>query len=68
MFHQTAPVTGGQAETGYNIGAIINFTEVHHFICSAGTDIHGPASFFFYASYLMTWGPAETGAERKAAK
>ncbi len=59
LFHMTPPTTDGEHETGYNIGAILNFTENHHFICSAGTDIHGPASFFFYAAYLWTWGPPE---------
>ena len=66
IFHQTPSTTGGQSETGYNIGAIINFTDVHHFICSAGTDIHGPANFFFYASYYMTWGPPKTGEKESA--
>jgi len=59
LFHMTPPTTDSDHETGYNIGAIVNFTENHHFICSAGTDIHGPASFFFYAAYLWTWGPPE---------
>ena len=59
VFHMTPPTTDSDHETGYNIGAIVNFAENHHFICSAGTDIHGPASFFFYAAYLWTWGPPE---------
>jgi len=67
IFHQTPSTTGGQSETGYNIGAIINFTDVHHFICSAGTDIHGPANLFFYASYYMTWGPPKT-VEKESAR
>jgi hypothetical protein len=58
-FHITRPATDGQDETGYNVGAIFNFSEIHHFICSAGTDIQGPANFFFYAAYLITWGPAQ---------
>jgi len=66
LFHITPLTTDGQTETGYNIGAIVNFTETHHFICSAGTDIHGPANFFFYAAYLITWGPPEKGREGKA--
>ncbi len=68
LFHITSPAAGEQSETGYNIGAIVNFSEIHHFICSAGTDIHGPASLFFYAAYLITWGPAEDGGEKRAAK
>ena len=59
MFHMTPSTRDGDHETGYNIGAIVNFTENHHFICSAGTDVHGLASFFFYAAYLWTWGSPE---------
>jgi hypothetical protein len=66
LFHTTPLATDGQAETGYNIGAIVNFSEIQHFICSAGADIHGPASFFFYAAYLLTWGPPEKSGEGKA--
>ncbi len=68
VFHLTRSTTDGQDETGVNIGAIVNFTGIHHFICSAGTDIHGPASFFFYAAYLATWGPPEKGGEKKGAE
>lgn len=57
IFHNTPAAAGAPHEIGYNLGAIVNFTDTHHFICSAGTDIKGPASFFFYAAYLITWGP-----------
>lgn len=68
IFHTTPPTTDGQSQTGYNIGTIINFSDKHHLIGSAGTDIRGPANFFFYAAYLITWGPPEEGGERKAAR
>jgi hypothetical protein len=63
VFHTTPSAKDGRHETGYNIGAMVNVTESHHFIGSAGTDIHGPASSFFYMAYLMTWGPPEKGGE-----
>lgn len=65
VFHQTQATNATENETGYNIGAIVNFTPLHHFICSAGTDIHGPANSFFYAAYLLTWGPREAPEERR---
>ena len=68
VFHITPPATEGQHETGYTIGAIINFSDKYHLIGSAGTDIRGPANFFFYAAYLMTWGPPEKGGETKTPK
>jgi hypothetical protein len=65
VFHQTQESRTYGSETGYNMGAIVNFTQLHHFICSAGTDIHGPANFFFYAAYLLTWGPHGAPEERR---
>jgi hypothetical protein len=60
IFYQTPPTRDGDHQTGYNLGAIVNFTDNHHFIVSAGSDIHGPNLFSFYAAYLLTWGPPET--------
>ncbi len=68
IFHTTSPTRDGRRETGYNIGGIFNFSDKHHLIGSAGTDIHGPANFFFYAAYLITWGAPEKGREDKNSK
>ncbi len=57
LFYQTPPVRYGQYQTGYTVGVIVNFTENHHFLCSAGSDIHGPNLFSYYVSYQWTWGP-----------
>jgi hypothetical protein len=65
VFHNTPSTEGEKSQTGYNVGSLVNFSEKHHFIGSAGTDVHGPATFFFYAGYLMTWGPREAGGEKK---
>jgi len=65
LFHTTPPTTDGQYETGYNVGLIVNFSEKHHLIGSAGTDIHGPANSFFYLAYLLTWGPPAKKTESK---
>ncbi|HVN95065.1 MAG TPA: hypothetical protein VMT62_01430, partial [Syntrophorhabdaceae bacterium] len=59
IFHQTPSTRDADHETGYNGGAIINFSDNHHFIFSAGSDIHGVNLFSFYAAYLLTWGPHE---------
>ncbi len=66
LFHTTPSTTDGQYETGYNVGLIVNLSEKHHLIGSAGTDIHGPANSFFYAAYLLTWGPPAKKAESKS--
>ena len=59
IFYQTPPTRDGEYQTGYNLGAIVSFTDNHHFIFSAGSDIRGPNLFSFYAAYLLTWGPPE---------
>lgn len=45
--------------TGFNIGAIINFSEEHHLLVSAGRDIRGPNNFTSYVAYQRTFGPEE---------
>ncbi len=55
--HQTPSVREGEYETGYNAGAIIDFTASHHFLLSAGADIRGPNLFSYYLAYQYTWGP-----------
>ena len=57
IFHLTPASVDASSQTGYNFGAIVNFSEKHHLIFSMGTDIKGPANSFFYAAYLITWGP-----------
>jgi hypothetical protein len=44
-------------ELGFNIGATVNFNEIHHFLFSTGRDIMGKNTFFFYAAYQGTIGP-----------
>jgi hypothetical protein len=59
IFYQTPPVRYGKYETGYTVGAIIDFTENHHLLCSVGSDIHGQNLFSYYVAYQWTWGPKE---------
>jgi len=47
----------GDHHCGFNGGAIINITENHHILMSMGTDIDGPANFFSYIAYQLTFGP-----------
>jgi hypothetical protein len=57
IFHQTPTTRGGEHQTAYNLGSIINVTANHHLIFSAGSDVQGPGLFRSYAAYLFTWGP-----------
>jgi len=56
----TSPTANGESDrTGFNIGAIINFSEEHHLLLSAGRDIHGPNNLTTYIAYQWTFGPEE---------
>jgi hypothetical protein len=57
FFYNTASTERGTFGFGFNIGAIINFTEEHHFMCSAGRDFHGENLFSAYVAYQWTFGP-----------
>jgi hypothetical protein len=39
------------------VGAIINITENHHILLSAGQDINGPNYLSVYIGYQLTFGP-----------
>jgi hypothetical protein len=55
VFHQTPSEVGGESNTGFNVGAIINFSELNHLLLSAGTDFSGPNDFFYYIGYQLTF-------------
>jgi hypothetical protein len=44
-------------EVGFDIGAILNFSDNNHMLFSAGRDILGHSDIFFYAAYQYTLGP-----------
>jgi hypothetical protein len=56
-FYNAASTEEGTYALHFNVGAIINFTDEHHFLFSAGRDIHGDNLFSAYAAYLWTFGP-----------
>lgn len=57
VFHQTPSEVGGDGSTGFNVGGIINFTDQHHLLFSAGRDFSGPNIASFYVAYQLTFGP-----------
>jgi len=59
VFHKTISHEGGESSTGFNLGAIINLTEQHHILLSAGRDFSGPNLFTAYVGYQFTFGPKE---------
>ncbi|MEO6774919.1 MAG: hypothetical protein ABI467_18265 [Kofleriaceae bacterium] len=58
VFHGTPTTEGGGAETHSNLGLMIDFTDEHHLLMSAGTDLQGDSSFQGYLAYQLTFGPS----------
>lgn len=57
VFHGTPTTEDGGSETHANLGLMIDFTETHHLLMSAGTDVQGDSSFQGYIAYQLTFGP-----------
>ncbi len=58
LFYTTADTVEGGDATGYNLGALINLSEEHHLLLSAGGDLRGDTDLTFYLAYQLTFGPA----------
>ena len=59
VFYRTASTVGGNNTTGFNVGGVWDFDEGHHFLFSAGSDVHGNSLGQFYVAYQWTFGPHE---------
>ncbi len=66
IFYNTPPANGAGGQTGFNVGTIVNFTDEHHLLWSAGRDIHGQNRFSTYIAYQLTLGPHEEKKEDKS--
>ena len=55
--HSTPAQIGGPADTTFNLGTVIDFTEHQHLLFSAGRSIHGPTDFQCYLAWQFTFGP-----------
>ena len=50
------PSKSSENEVGFTIGAIVNLSDIHHLLFSAGRDIVGDNVFFLYTAYQCTIG------------
>jgi len=55
IFHQTPSEIDGDSSTGFNVGVIINFSDLHHLLLSAGRDFSGPNDASYYVGYQLTF-------------
>lgn len=58
FFYLTPKDAGGEHDARFNVGAIIDVTETHHILISAGRGFVGPNLFQGYLAYLVTLGPS----------
>jgi hypothetical protein len=68
VFYNTPTARAEGGRTGFNVGTIVNFTDEHHLLFSAGRDIHGQNRFSTYIAYQLTIGPREEKKEDKSEK
>ena len=56
IFHTTPKDSEGTDETRLNIGLVLDLTDLHHLLFSAGRGIQGPNRFQGYVAYQITFG------------
>jgi hypothetical protein len=56
LFHRSNSLEGGDEGNGFQVGAIINLTDQHHILLSAGRDFTGPNLLTAYVGYQFTFG------------
>jgi hypothetical protein len=54
IFYTTPDQVGGDANLRFNVGLVLDFTEHHHLLLSAGRGIVGDTLFQAYAAYQIT--------------
>jgi len=59
VFHQTPRGPGTERDTRFNVGGIIDLSDEHHLLLSAGRGFTGPNLFQSYIAYIATLGPHE---------
>ncbi len=56
LFRQTRTTDNGTAQNGFTLGAIVNITDDHHLLFSAGRSFNGDNRFSAYVAYQYTFG------------
>ncbi len=59
IFHTTPQEHGAGGDSRFNIGAVIDLTDSHHVLLSAGRGFEGSNLFQAYIAYQLTFGPNE---------
>lgn len=59
VFHSTPKAYGGESETRFNVGGVLDVTGTHHLLLSAGRGVTGSNLFQGYFAYMVTLGGSE---------
>jgi hypothetical protein len=54
IFGATSDRVGGQGQVRFNLGSIMDVSERHHLLLSAGRSLSGDAVYQMYAGYQLT--------------
>ena len=68
IFYNSPTTKDEGGRTAFNVGTIVNITDEHHLLFSAGRDIHGQNRFSTYIAYQLTIGPREEKKEGNSEK
>lgn len=58
IFHVTVREPGTQRDSRFNLGSVVDLSEEHHLLFSAGRGFTGPCRFQSYVAYQLTIGPS----------
>jgi hypothetical protein len=59
VFHATVQEQGGEPETSFNVGLVVDVSDLQHVLVSAGRGLQGPTEFQSYVAYQLTFGPSK---------
>jgi len=59
VFYQTPMEPGQEGDSRFNLGAVVDLTEMHHLLLSGGRGFAGPNLFQGYVAYQLTFGPKQ---------
>lgn len=57
IVHHTASAPGGEGDSRFNLGLMIDLGALHHVLLSWGHTFTGPSEMQTYAAYQLTFGP-----------
>jgi hypothetical protein len=55
VFHTTTQATDGGPETRFNVGLVLDLSDLQHVLLSAGRGLRGPNEFQSYVAYQLTF-------------